>query len=255
MKKLILGYFTFFQILIQKKYFKNIDFFQRILFALVRNKSTNKAKTVFNALYSLEKEGIIDFNKRGSAGETFSPYKIPSKSKELKNIFFVRFSLFCFAHNENEIAEYVAEELLRDGLASADDFLPGIICKEIFKFQNSQKNHLQVKLFSEELAAFYNSIGNYSIADINYVIKTFSKFRMVNEIFHIFDILRTKRIKPNSETLEYLSNAIVLNVDKGIKADSMKELPKFSATIPEVYFSSCNNLLIFFWLGPVCWSK
>ena len=38
----------------------------------------------------------------------------------------------------------------------------------------------------------------------------------------------------NSESFEFLANAIVATIDPGLRADSMKDLPKASLETPEV---------------------
>lgn len=41
-------------------------------------------------------------------------------------------------------------------------------------------------------------------------------------------------LQTNSESFEFLANAIVATIDSGVRADSMKDLPKASLQTPEV---------------------
>ena len=60
----------------------------------------------------------------------------------------------------------------------------------------------------------------------------------------------------NSESFEFLANAIVATIDPGLRADSMKDLPKASLETPEVrenlsptyihtYIHAYSNVVIF----------
>lgn len=49
-------------------------------------------------------------------------------------------------------------------------------------------------------------------------------------------------IRSNGETLEFLSNALVMSVDETSRAKSMAELPKPNSTYPEVVFIGRSNV-------------
>ena len=66
---------------------------------------------------------------------------------------------------------------------------------------------------------------------------------MLKELFEVLELLKeSNNLRANGETLEFLSNALVLSVDEISRARSMGDLPKPNNTYPEVVFIGRSNV-------------
>jgi GTP-binding protein len=126
--------------------------------------------------------------------------------------------------------------LVNEKIAQLSDFLPGMVCAAIIR-SNSGTVDAEYKA---DLSSFIGSVRKYTIADVNLVLRVLARYRLYEDIFQLFTTLRASRVRPNTESMEFLSNALVATVDKGIKADTMRDLPSIDA--PEVVFVGRSNV-------------
>eukprot|EP01038_Epipyxis_sp_PR26KG_P016055 gene16055-21804_t len=154
------------------------------------------------------------------------------------------FSINCYASNQTDVATYTMNHLIDTKQAQNHQFIPGFISLLLLKM-NSQyllNNKIETKDYknyenelNNHLYTFHQFIKQYPISDVNMVIRLLGRARprRSKEIFELFTIMRKNYIKPNSESLEFLANSLVLGVESGVKANSMKTLPKPSKNVPE----------------------
>lgn len=178
---------------------------------------SNYAITAFRQYHIWKKDNIVD---PATADPSFG----------------VAFVLSCYASNLLDSAEEIMMMLVNEKSAEMSAFLPGLMCASIIR-SNSGTVDTEYK---DDLVPFLNSLNKYTIGDANLVIRVLARYRLYEDIFRVFTALRESRIRPNTESMEFLSNALVATVDKGIKADSMGELPVIDA--PEVVFVGRSNV-------------
>jgi len=200
----------------------NVELFENILMTISRFDSEKNALLAFEDYYGWNKVGDVIATDK----------------------FFLRFALNCYANGLFETARHVEKILITDNIANKEDFQSGHVCAAIQQSQTTTVKDftLKMKPCREELAKFHENIRYHAIENINLVIRSLAKFRMTEEIFDLFDCLRANRVKTNSESLEFLANAIVATIDAGEKADTMKDLPKSSLKIPEIVFVGRSNV-------------
>jgi len=112
--------------------------------------------------------------------------------------------------------------------------LPGEVCSAIHLYgatTNAETNEAMIKA----LGTYYARIGEFSVHDTHLVLRTLSRYQ---EVSHIFTLLQNVRgsgsQRSTVETMELLSQALVKSVGKGVRAESMAELPHPDRTVPEV---------------------
>ena len=85
------------------------------------------------------------------------------------------------------------------------------------------------------LDSYYARIDEFSIDDTHLILRTLSRYQEVPLIFALLHRVRGSNAQRSTvETIELLSQALVKSVGKGLRAESMAELPKPESHIPEV---------------------
>ena len=114
----------------------------------------------------------------------------------------------------------------------------------------------------EKLSELRDALPQLSAQQVNPVIRMLGKKRLISQIFSLLDDMRdcanhrdTKKknnefsmyqpyspLRPDSESLEFLANALVATVDEESKCRTMKDLPQPVETMPEVLLMGRSNV-------------
>lgn len=94
----------------------------------------------------------------------------------------------------------------------------------------------------ELLSTFYINMKQYSIQEINTVLRILGKTRQIQEIFNLFQHMKSLEIQPNEESYEFLSTALVVSVHEECQSSSMRDLPSIDMKRPEIVFAGRSNV-------------
>lgn len=132
--------------------------------------------------------------------------------------------------------------------------LTGYICASIHQLASqlltanknkADKLHLEQHLLStieEQLQQLFDELRAYPLSEINAVLRVLAKYKLIDRIFSLLGEMRASGVRPNSESLEFLANALVGSVEKGRTASSMRDLPEPMAEVPEIVFVGRSNV-------------
>lgn len=132
--------------------------------------------------------------------------------------------------------------------------LTGYICASIHQRASqlltanknkADKLQLEQHLLStieEQLQQLYDDLRAYPLSEINSVIRVLAKYKLIDHIFSLLSEMRASGVRPNSESLEFLANALVGSVERGRTAASMRDLPEPLVEVPEIVFVGRSNV-------------
>lgn len=154
----------------------DVALLENILMSLSRLDSNKNAIAVFDEYFSWTKDGSLSVSS---------------------DKFFLNYALSCYANGLHEAARHVEGVLLISSAATKEDFFCGRLCAVIDQNHLSDVKDMQLKLkpCREELLVFYKQIQLFPIDQINLVIRCLAKYRMTEDIFNLFDALRSARVK------------------------------------------------------------
>lgn len=203
--------------------------------------------------YSLAKEILLNLARGSNTKLALSSIKLfvswmeeekfseVCKPHELKR-FGQHFGLICYTNpamfsSLNEITSTLVDK----GLVDHEESLSiGLVCKDLIdhlEIHNDKVSSLNSQRDEELLTILRpvtNNVKKFSVPELNWIIRVLGKYKQIPEIFDLLKLMRQNRLTPNSESLEFLTNALVVSVDPGTKAVTMKDLPASSTHKPEV---------------------
>lgn len=202
-----------------------------------------KDKAVFEK--SLVEQIVLSISRLGCSKYAIAAFELYQKWVEQElvpynSIFLKQFVLSCYVCNLLDAANRCCKILLDSGDISNSQVLPGIICKHVHLAEANRSNAAFESEIKTHLLSLHNNIKQYSMEELNIVVRVFAKYRRIKDIFTLFTTMRAAYIIPNAESLDYLTNALIISVDKEPPAKSMKYLPKPNMKIPEVMECSIN---------------
>jgi len=144
-----------------------------------------------------------------------------------------------------------------------EDFLPGLVCSAIYQcrsrkilapgiagtsdlatteLHDTDEEKKKLSVMTEMLRGLKDSLQKLPLSDINLIVRTLGRRRFVDEIFALLDNMRSLRVLPDDETLEFLANAMVATVSEETTARAMKDLPDPDTSMPEIVFAGRSNV-------------
>lgn len=221
---------------------------QEVMMALSRTDSAQLSTTAFKMTLLWGKQEVL------------TP-SLPSK-------FFIKYATSCAANGLIETAEAVTTYIEDSETESAASLLPCKICLELQRLSKARKSRGKVigsavankkralslssdfLVYEKEclqrvgdfLSQLISHISEYSVSEINIVIRSLGRRKLTTEIFDLMDAMRASGVEPNDETLEFLANALVYSVEEVATARSMGGLPPANISTPEVLFAGRSNV-------------
>lgn len=219
---------------------------QNVMMALSRTDSNQLSTTAFKMTVQWTQQDVIVLTSK----------------------FFLKYGTSCAANGLIETAEIVASYIDDSTVESSTSLLPCKICIELQKISKARKSRGKVlsstianrkraatlssdflvyeKTCLEHIRAYLNdlvaSMSNFSVSEINIVIRSLGRRKLTAEIFELMDAMRDSGLEPDDETLEFLANALVYSVDEVATARSMGGLPPANISTPEVLFAGRSNV-------------
>jgi pentatricopeptide repeat protein len=174
-------------------------------------------------------------------------------------LFLPRYVLQLYTSNLLSAADQCRDLLRLSPAVDADcvsdsRLLTGYICASIHQLASqllttnknkADKLQLEQHLLStieEQLQQLFDKLRAYPLSEINAVLRVLAKYKLIDRIFSLLGEMRASGVQPNSESLEFLANALVGSVEKGRTASSMKDLPEPMAEVPEIVFVGRSNV-------------
>jgi hypothetical protein len=134
-----------------------------------------------------------------------------------------------------DAAEACMALLIKRGVATAEDFLPGEVCAAVHSACGGTNGIASTTTNLPVLRQFTTNIARYPVTSINLVLRTLSRYHQAERIISLLRAMRDSGgAGPNGESVEMLTNAVVQSVGKEVKALSMSALPLSSDNVPEV---------------------
>jgi ribosome biogenesis GTPase A len=94
----------------------------------------------------------------------------------------------------------------------------------------------------EMIAKLKQKIKQFTVQDINPVIRALGRRRLITPIFELIDCMRANYLSPDDESFEFLANALVVTVNEESKSKTMKDLPDPDTSMPEIVFAGRSNV-------------
>jgi len=190
----------------------------------------------------------LDFIRKG----TIDPDRVDS-------LFLSQYVLQLYTSNLLSAADQCRDLLRLSPVVDVDcmadrRLLTGYICASIHQRASqlltanknkADKLQLEQHLLSTieaQLQHLYGDLRAYPVSEINAVIRVLAKYKLIDRIFSLLSKMRASGVRPNSESLEFLANALVGSVEKGRTASSMRDLPEPLAAVPEIVFVGRSNV-------------
>lgn len=168
---------------------------------------------------------------------------------EADKVFLLKYVLILYLH-DSPARQLCVDQLVPLDLLNTTSLLPGEVCSAIHRC-GAAKTPDELESMSSRLEAYHAHMDEHTIEETHLIVRTLSRYKLIPQIFSLLARVRQSAAQQgNVETIELLSQALVKNVGKAYRAESMSELPKAEADYPEVRGASthCGNhpsLIIF----------
>eukprot|EP01041_Mallomonas_annulata_P004276 gene4276-8511_t len=189
---------------------------------------------------------LMALSRQGSEPHVAASYEIFNTLTESQQLspsegFHLRFVTSCASNGLTEFSRNTASTLLSSKLATSIQLLPSVLSTEIYDIIQKKpvfKSKATTKLLLHQRAqtsslspvddlasvvsknaqqkvnvlldVLRKNIKEYTVAELNVVIRMLGKLKLIEEIFELLDAMRVGGVPPNDESLEFLANAIIL---------------------------------------------